>query len=341
MRRIGLKKDGTILLGATVSCDGFSCEREIRVQTHIHSDHMVDFNTSKANQTIVMSRPTRDLLCAIQNADLPYRDNILGIEYGKKHRMSGETIVIQPSHHMLGGAQVQVTCADGYRVGYSSDFFWPVEHPIEVDELIVDATYGSPGTRREYHQSAIDEKLCVIAAQSLRAGRQLVVLGHSGRLQSAMTLLGATVEAPIICGPTAHKPLDIYRAHGYPIPMALRADTNEAIRILRERRPCLAFATIHERRHLPWVDRMSKITLSAWHTSTSDPTIDYGNGDYCLAYTDHADFDGTLQYIAATGAQKVWTDPRTGNAEGLAIAVKQLLEIDAEVAPRIDSLAWG
>ncbi len=148
MSRISLKDDGTILLGQQISCDGFACNRPIRIQTHIHADHMVDFNTSKANQRIFMSEQTRSLLCAIQNADLPYRDNVIGVAFGEREAVGAEEITLLPSHHMLGGAQVQVTCADGYRVGYSSDFFWPVESTISVDELVVDSTYGNPEARR-------------------------------------------------------------------------------------------------------------------------------------------------------------------------------------------------
>jgi len=96
-----------------------------------------------------------------------------------------------------------------------------------------------------------------------------------------------------------------------------------------------------KRRHLPWVDRFAKLSLSAYLSNHNDPVTDYGNGDCCIAFTDHADFEGTLAYIEASKAQLVWTDPRTGNAAALADAARQHLGIDAREAIRDKSLAWG
>ena len=341
MGRVGLKEDGTILLANRVSCDGFACDREVRVQTHIHADHMVDFGTSKANQRILMSTETRELLCAIQNADLPHRSNVQAINYGTPILVEDETLTILSSNHMLGSAQVLVSCADGYRVGYSSDFFWPVEDPISVDELIVDATYGNPNSRREYNPEIVDEKLSHAVLRSVRSGRQTVVIGYAGRLHASMSLLGSIVDVPLVCAPKAYRPIETYRNHGYTIPEAFESSSPDGLSILKTRTPCLAFATFPERRHLPWVDRMAKVSLSAYHTNNADPVLDYGNGDCCVAYTDHADFEGTLEYVSATGAQLVWTDPRTGDAEGLAAAIKQRLGVDARVAERIHKRGWG
>lgn len=114
--RIYLKEDGTILLGEHVSCDGFAYGRPIRVQTHIHADHMVGFNTSKANQTIVMSKPTKDLLDALYNADLLYRSNVFSMTLGSCYIVNDELVELLPSHHMLGSVQVAVTCADNCRL---------------------------------------------------------------------------------------------------------------------------------------------------------------------------------------------------------------------------------
>jgi putative mRNA 3-end processing factor len=341
MSRIQLKSDGTILLGEQTTCDGFAWQYPIRVQTHIHHDHMIAFNTSKANQTILMSAETRDLLIALHGLDLLYRPQIIGLPFDTPYEFNGERIELVRSNHMLGSAQVLLICRDGYRLGYSSDFFWPLKRVIQVDELIVDATYGGPDTCRSYRQRDVDEKLMELVCTRVRSGKQTALIGSNGRLHHALSLLGDVADCPFICSPRAFPLVDVYERYGFAMPTVLAADSLDALRVLRDHTPCLAFVTFQDRRHLGWVDRFSKISLSAYTTGTGDPVLDYGNGDCRIAFTDHADFDGTLQYIAATGARLVWADPRSGDAEGLARAVTAQLGIECRVPTRIQSLGWG
>ena len=341
MSRIKLKSDGAILLGENVSCDGFSCDSSIRVQTHIHTDHMVDFETSKANQDILMSLPTRDLLYALFNADLPYRTNIIALKNGQPHKINGDVVELLPSNHMLGSTQVKVTCADGYRLGYSSDFFWPLEDVIQVDELIVDSTYGDPLRVRRYGQERVEEHLIKRVVANVKARKPTAVIGYNGRLQHAIGLLGHHISCPILCSPKSYPLVDVYCRHGHAMPEVICTDSPEGINTLRSRCPCVAFLTLTEQRHLPWVNRCAKVVLSAFMSKRDDPVVSYDNGDCCISLTDHADFHGTLEYIRATGARIVWTDRRTGNAEALADAVTNQLGVASRVVRELHSLGWG
>lgn len=340
--RIHLKSDGAILFGEGISCDGFAYDHKLRIQTHVHSDHMSGFDTSKANQQILASHETRDLLQALHNADLPYRSNLTSIAMDTCHSFSHCMIELIPSRHMLGSVQVLITYSDGYTAGYSSDFFWPLDKVIKVDELIVDSTYGSPDCARTYKQSEIDERLMLIACTNIQAGRPTAILGHHGRVEYAVHLLSDLAErVPIVVSPKVSSLLPVYAKYGYAMPPVVVSNGTEGLNILRSHHPCLSFVSLTEQRHLPWVDRFSKIALSAYLTGRDDPLLSYGNGDYRLAFTDHADFEGTLQYVAATGAKTVWTDPRSGNAEALANALKQRLGVVAQPAERIVTKGWG
>ena len=341
MTRINLKSDGAILLGNHVSADGFAWEYPIRVQTHIHKDHMSDFDTSKANQIILMSQQTKELLNAQYNADLPHRSNIKDISDKTPYKIDGDQIELLSSNHMLGCTQVKVTCQDGYRVGYSSDFFWPLEEVIQVDEIMLDSTYGDPLRTRHYNQSQVEEQLDSIIAAKIKKGKATAIIGHQGRLQYSMCLLSTSVACPVICSPKAFSLIEVYRKYGYSIAPVIKSDTAEALNILRNHELCLTFMTFHERRHLPWVERMSKVTLSAHMSGQDRPVLRYDNDDYCIALTDHADFQGTIEYVRATNAGIVWTDPRSGNAEALAQSISKLLGIQSYVAPVIKTLAWG
>jgi putative mRNA 3-end processing factor len=342
MSRAILRSNSGLLLGDHVSCDGFAYDRAVRVQTHIHFDHMIDFCRSKANQTILVSAATRDLLIAIYNADLPYRENLKTLRDGQVYEVNGEEVEIFPSNHMLGSVQVRVTCEDGYRVGYSSDFFWPIDDPIEVDELVVDSTYGDPLGTRRYDQAHVDEKLIDVVASNLRGGHPTALLGFNGRLQTALHLVADFAQTPILCSPKAYPLVDVYRRHGFHLPHVIASNSPEGISLVRKREPCLAIATLPERRHMPWIDRYRTVLLSG-HVMryATDPVTWYGNGDCCVAMTDHADFPGTVEYIKATRARTVWTDPRSGNAHALAEAVRKRLGVEAAVIPEHKSLEWG
>ena len=61
-----------------------STVEKFHVQTHVHSDHMSGFESSKGYQTILCSSGTRALLIKERNADLPYRANLIGLDYGAK-----------------------------------------------------------------------------------------------------------------------------------------------------------------------------------------------------------------------------------------------------------------
>ena len=341
--RIYRKSDGSILMSSAFSCDGFSCDHPYRVQTHIHHDHMINFETSKANQNIYASSETRQLLCAIYNADLPYRSNLIVVEPNTPISLGEHLLELKPSNHMLGSTQVKITCPDGYRIGYSSDFFWPLDEVIEVDELLVDSTYGDPLRCRNYSHQDVDDKLISTALRMIAESPQVAILGHNGRLHYAMYLLQEYIKIPIICSPRAYPLINVYHQNGYPLFRTdiYASDSSEAKSIRQSGVPCIFFATLPERRHLPWLDKFSILTLSAHMYNANNPLNLYDNGDCCLALTDHADFRGTMEYVQASGASVVWTDPRSGNAAALADAINNQLGITAGIVSEIQSRSWG
>src|ERR1700719_4363147 len=105
-----LASGGGVVLGRDVVCDGFHCERRFRVQTHVHDDHMREFDTSKGEQDLYMSEPTLSLLRAEFNADLEVRDNLYGVDLGVAVELpnSDSRVTLLSSGHMLGSVQVML-----------------------------------------------------------------------------------------------------------------------------------------------------------------------------------------------------------------------------------------
>jgi hypothetical protein len=83
--KIGVRASGVILLGQDVSCDGFHRDYRVRVQTHVHVDHMSHFETSKGLQDIILTDATFQLLNAEFNADIPVRNNIVALAYSEAY----------------------------------------------------------------------------------------------------------------------------------------------------------------------------------------------------------------------------------------------------------------
>ena len=113
---------GAVVLGSDVVCDGFVRQAVARVQTHVHLDHMHNFETSKGCQQIIASQPTISLLIAEFNADLPFRSNITALPEFQGHKVGDSEVTLVSSGHMLGAVQVVAELESGMRLGYSGDF---------------------------------------------------------------------------------------------------------------------------------------------------------------------------------------------------------------------------
>jgi hypothetical protein len=68
-----------------------------------------------------------------------------------------------------------------------------------------------------------------------------------------------------------------------------------------------------------------------------DPVLEYSDTAYRVALSDHADFEGTLEYISATGAKAVVTDnTRGGNAIALALEIQRPARVKHFETPSIN-----
>lgn len=81
----------------------------------------------------------------------------------------------------------------------------------------------------------------------------LFLIGHNGRLQMALYIVGEYITIPVVVSPKAFPLINAYRQHGYTMPDVSRSDLPEATGLLFNKKPALALVTLNERRHLPWV----------------------------------------------------------------------------------------
>ena len=300
-----VRASGAVTLGPDVSCDGFLLAAKVRVQTHIHQDHMRDFHTSKGYQDILLSKPTRDLLISEFNFDLSSRINIKALDPQVPYGFGKSNVQLVPNDHILGSVQVQVELNDGMRVGYSGDFAWPLDNVIQVDGLVVDSTYGSPDSIRNYSQGECEEQFLSLSRKLLSKGR-IYIKAHTGTLHRAMQLLSTELDVPLVGSSRLCSEVDVYRQYGYAIGPVVSWEVPEGQALLKESRVIRLFGKGDK--YPVDAGGASHVVLSAYFTRPDQPIVEYSSGSYAAALSNHADFHETLEYIQATGAQHVVTD---------------------------------
>lgn len=333
---------GCVLLGTRLACDGFFSDAGIRVQTHVHSDHMRGFATSKMHQTICASNGTYELLVIQQDADLEYRSNLKALAFGEPYAWDTGELVLRPSGHMLGAAQVEVRLIDGPTLGYSGDFYWPCEDVIQVDTLVVDSTCGAPRLRMPYTEQEVNERVVSLVLEGLALG-PVLLHAHQGTLHRALDSIDMQVSVPVVADALCCGEIKLHSQYGYSMPVVYPVDGEEGRQILAQGR-YLRVRTSRGRRVEDVPDNMTSIILSAHSNVQYDPVLQYGDRSYRVGLSSHADFDGTLAYVEATGATHVVTDAypgRGGHAAELAEEISRLLGIRAEPSSCRYSRAWG
>ena len=191
---------GAVILGPNVVCDGFVRQATARVQTHVHSDHMDGFETSKGCQHIVTSEPTLSLLIAEYDAELPYRSNLIALREFEKYKVDNSEVLLVSSGHMLGAVQVITELENGMRLGYSGDFQWPLNHVIQVDALALDSTYGAPNNVREFSQGQCEEQFAHLVQRLITVG-PVHLKAHRGTMQRALQIINDEIGCPVIGSP--------------------------------------------------------------------------------------------------------------------------------------------
>src|SRR5437764_7604939 len=269
------------------------------VITHGHSDH-----ARAGHGAVLATQETLDLM------RLRYGENFAGtaqaIRYGEKVRLGDVTVAFHPAGHVLGSAQIAVSCKDTCIVasGDYKDAPDPTCSGFELvpcDVFITEATFGLPVFR---HGDATDEIRKLQDSVALFPERAHLVGAYSlGKAQRVIALLRATgYDAPIYLHGAMEKITRYYQSRGV---------------TLGELRPV---------KGMKKADLAGTITLAPpsatsdiWTRRFPDPVTAFASGwmrvrararqrgvELPLVISDHADWDGLTATIAATGAGEVW-----------------------------------
>jgi putative mRNA 3-end processing factor len=264
--------------------------------THAHADHYAwgcgAYLVAQAGEQVFRARLGHD--AAIQT-----------VPYGESVTLNGVKISFHPAGHILGSAQIRLEYGGEVWV-VSGDYKTEADRtcaPFEVvpcHHFITEATFGLP----IYHwqpQAAVLAQIDQWWAQNADAGRASVVFCYAlGKAQRVQAGVDASI-GPILTHGAAERINRAYRASGIALPDTIYAGdaTKDDIRRALVIAPISARGTSWTRR---FGDHASAY-VSGWmriRGARRRRAVDRG-----FVLSDHADWDGLLRTIAATGAQRV------------------------------------
>src|SRR5438552_6753477 len=272
---------------------------ERAVITHGHSDH-----ARPGHGAVLATQETLDMMRLRYGED--FAGTTQAIRYGEDIRLGDVRVKFHPAGHVLGSAQIAVTCKDTCIVasGDYKDATDPTCAPFEVvpcDVFITEATFGLPVFR---HGHAADEVKKLLASVKLFPERAHLVGAYSlGKAQRVIALLReAGYDAPIYLHGAMEKITYYYESRGIPL--------GELRPVRGEKKADLA-GTI--------TLAPPAATSDIWTRRFPDPVTAFASGwmrvrararqggvELPLVISDHADWDGLTATIAATGAGEIW-----------------------------------
>jgi putative mRNA 3-end processing factor len=234
-----------------------------------------------------------------------------GLAYGEAVLINGVRVSLHPAGHVLGSAQVRVEHAGQVWVA-SGDYFTSGHthdtnttcaafEPVRCHCFITESTFGLP-IYRWRPQAELMAEINTWWAANAAAGRASLLLGYSfGKAQRMLAGVDAGIGPIAVHG--AVEPLnEAYRAAGVALPPTLRLEAVQDKTLLRR---ALVVAP-------------PAVLGSAWARKLGEQSDAFASGwmqlrgarrrqgvDRGFVLSDHADWPGLQQAIAATGASRV------------------------------------
>jgi putative mRNA 3-end processing factor len=307
------------------------------VITHAHADH------ARSGSQRYLTSPTGAPLLRLRVGPMP---RIVAHPFGEALNLNGARLSLHPAGHLLGSAQIRVEYRGEVWV-VSGDYKIEADitcEPFEVvpcHTFITESTFGLP-IYRWRPQTEIFTEINAWWRQNQGEGRTSVLFGYAlGKAQRLLAGVDASI-GPILVHGATQRFVHAYRQAGIPQPTTLYADGTAA---RSTRGHALVIAPPSAAGSVGWLRKFGPLSLafaSGWmqiRGARRRRAVDRG-----FVLSDHADWQGLLSTITATGAERVgvthgYTNPlvRYLGEQGLnAFVMPTRYEGDA-VADAIDS----
>lgn len=283
----GMRLKGTSLYLDALQATGLS------FVSHAHADH------AARHQRVLATEATLRLL-AHRVGKLP---SALSIPFHHPFTLDGIDLELVPAGHVLGSAQLRMT-RKGRCVAYSGDLntakgLTAEAHGIAFcDVLVLESTFGLPKYRFPPREETY-EAVRAFAREALDDGAAPVLFAYTlGKAQEAMRLL-ADGGFKVAVHSTIAEIADLYAGLGCALPHRRFDGALEPGEVL------VFPPHLTRSRALDKLGPVRSAILTGW---ALDPATRYRYGsDEGFPLSDHADFDGLLDYVGKTGAKKILT----------------------------------
>lgn len=267
---------------------------ERAIVTHAHSDH-----ARSGSRAYLCAQSGKALLHARIGKDAP----IEGMAFGERRTLNGVSVSLHPAGHILGSAQVRV--AHGGRVTVvtgdykiAQDATCEAFEPVPCQTFITECTFGLP-VYRWPDVSAVAQQLNAWWRDNQKAGRTSLCYVYAlGKAQRVLSLLDPAIGPIGVHGAVANF-LPLYAEQGISLPSAQKV-SKDSLPELKGRGIVLAPGSVQG---TPWERKLgpvSRASASGWMAvrgARRRQALDRG-----FVLSDHCDWPGLLQAIAATGA---------------------------------------
>ncbi|HMR20067.1 MAG TPA: ligase-associated DNA damage response exonuclease [Sphingobacterium sp.] len=267
------------------------------IVTHGHADHarwgMKRYLCHHLSMPILQSRLGENI--AVQ-----------GIGYHETLTINGVTVSLHPAGHIIGSAQVRlaykgkvIVISGDYKLqddGLSTPF-----EPVKCHEFITESTFGLP----IYHWTSVDnlnEQMQNWVVHNQENGKTSVLVGYSlGKAQRIMKALQGI--APLHVHYSIAKLNQAYESAGVHLPeyqvVDFRGDVKQVNKGIVIVPPALLDSNVIRK-----IPNKADAICSGWMQVRGARR--WRSADAGFAVSDHADWNGLLTAIRATGAEKVY-----------------------------------
>ncbi|MDX3906734.1 MAG: ligase-associated DNA damage response exonuclease [Pigmentiphaga sp.] len=267
------------------------------VITHAHADH------ARAGHGAYLAAAAGEQVLRARLGDIALQT----LPYGESVELDGVKVSLHPAGHVLGSAQVRIeyhgevwVASGDYKL--AADPTCRAFEPVRCHTFITESTFGLPIYRWQDGRTLFGE-MNQWWARNAAQGRASVLFCYAfGKAQRVLASVDAGIGPIVVHGAVAAVN-DAYRAAGVVLPAALRL-VEVADKAVLQQALILAPPSA---RGSPWLRRFGNYSdgfASGWMRVRGNQrrrSVDRG-----FALSDHADWPGLQQAIAATGAERVF-----------------------------------
>jgi len=270
---------------------------KVAIITHAHSDHV-----RPGSALYLTEESGREILQLRLGPDA----RVESIPYGESIAHDGVKVSFHPAGHILGSAQVRIehngevaVVSGDYKL--ENDGLCPPFEPVRCHHFVTESTFGLPIYRWRL-QAEIFSEINQWWRENQALGRASILFCYAlGKAQRVLAGLDPSI-GPIFVHGAVERYLPAYRRAGANFPTV-----GKYLDSSRNERGSSFVIAPRSADNSPWMRKFGEVSTacaSGWmqvRGARRRRSLDRG-----FVLSDHADWNGLLQTVKATGAEKIW-----------------------------------